>query len=57
MTEWFCYATCFTKVFFGYCFFLLNKILSFPNTHQVRFYHFFNVENVVESVNLIKMLK
>ena len=37
--EWFCYVTSFTKVFLCYCFFLLNIILSFYNTHQVRFYH------------------
>ena len=57
MTECFCYVTCFTKVFFCYCFFLLNIILSFYNKHQVRFYHFFIVEIIVESVNLIQMLK
>ena len=46
MTEWFCYVTCFAKTFL---------LLLFHNTHQVRCYHFFIVEIIVESVNLIQM--
>ena len=45
------------KVFFCYCFFLSNIFIIkklFYNTHQVRCYHFFIVEIIVESVNLIE---
>ena len=35
--------------------FIIKKL--FHNTHQVRYYHFFIVEVIVESVNLIQMSK
>ena len=37
--------------------FCLHIFLSFYKTHQVRCYHFFIVEIIVESVNLIQMSK
>ena len=47
--------------FYCYDFFSLKQIFiikkMFYNTHQVRCYHFFVVEIIVESVNLIQMLK
>ena len=47
---------------FYYCFFSLKHDIFvikklFYNTHQVRCYHFFIVEIIVESVNLIQMSK
>ena len=52
MTEWFCHVTCFAKVFLLLLFFLKHDIFI---THQVRCYHFFISEIIVESVNLIQM--
>ena len=43
--------------FFSVIVFFSQTISAFYNTHQVRCYHFFIVEIIVESVNLIKMLK
>ena len=43
--------------FFLLLVFSLKHNLSFYNTHQMRFYHLFIVEVIVESVNLIPMLK
>ena len=38
-------------------FFLSNMTFLSQNTHQVRCYHFFIVEIIAESVNLIQMSK
>ena len=48
MMEWFYYGTCFAKIFL---------LPLFHNIHQVRCYHFYIVEIVAESVNLIQMSK
>ena len=62
MMEWFCYVTCFAKVFLLLFFFSLKHDIFitkklFYNTSQVRYYHFFIVEINVKSVNLIQTSK
>ena len=63
ITKWFCYVTCFTKVFLLLFFFsqtwyfCLKKVVSYENTYQVRCYHFFIVEIIDESMNLVQMTK
>ena len=42
------YVTCFAKIFL---------LMLFHNTHQVRWYHFFIVEIIVDRVNLIQKSK
>ena len=51
LTGWFSlffYVTCFAKIFLS---------LLLRNTHQVRCYHLFFIEIIVESVNLMQMSK
>ena len=61
MTKRFCYVACFARVFIIVFFSLKHDIFVikklFYNTHQVRCHHFFIVEIIVESVNLIQMSK
>ena len=55
--QWFCYVTCFGKIFL-FCLFLSNMIFLSQNAHQVRCYHFFIVEIIIaESLNVVQMSK
>ena len=55
MMEWFCHVTCFAKVSLLLLKSCNIKVITFLS--QMRRYHFFLVEIIVESENLIQMLK
>ena len=56
MTEWFCHVTCFAKVFL-LLFFFSQTWCFYHKKVLITHYHFFIVEIIVESVNLIQIPK